>query len=195
MNELIAFHKSEQPSILNRLNLCERCDKVRWSYHQREHAVFLLAHRLKNEPIEQLAGTDCCICRFLVSATMSWTKYSAYQGSVAVLDIKDIQGRLVAEFNHLNPISCIQIRSQVAECERIHENVMRPEPVQGLKVIDCKSRVVVPASEGCKYAALSYVWGEAKSGTNLEFPATIEDAISITRALGLGYLWVDRYVR
>lgn len=61
----------------------------------------------------------------------------------------------------------------------------------------------------CRYAALSYVWGHGgghKFGTrraNLReyqqgirdshFPASIRDAIRITRNLGIQYLWVDAF--
>ncbi|KAF4981493.1 hypothetical protein FDECE_17688 [Fusarium decemcellulare] len=51
------------------------------------------------------------------------------------------------------------------------------------------------AKIGCKYVALSYVWGKESSSpknTN-DFPSVVSDAISVTRDLGCRYLWVDRY--
>jgi hypothetical protein len=70
--------------------------------------------------------------------------------------------------------------------------------IPGLKVIDCHTRCVVDApSVGCDFAALSYVWGDT-SPTRMgftEFPPTIEDAIIVTIALRIRYLWVDQYVR
>ncbi|KAK1636350.1 heterokaryon incompatibility, partial [Colletotrichum phormii] len=58
------------------------------------------------------------------------------------------------------------------------------------------------------YVALSYVWGQASSATAMlaniaalqapgaldgqEIPATIQEAMDLTRLLGERYLWVDR---
>lgn len=77
---------------------------------------------------------------------------------------------------------------------------------KSLKVIDCGSRRIVPAPSGCRYVALSYVWGAPSSDTNVEsgrppelgralstLPRTIEDSIVVVRKLNLRYLWVDRY--
>ena len=70
-----------------------------------------------------------------------------------------------------------------------------------LKLIDCHTRRIVPASNH-QYLALSYTWGpEPKSvgeDNDLDFlpddlPDTIEDAITVTRKLGFQYLWIDRY--
>ena len=70
-----------------------------------------------------------------------------------------------------------------------------------LKLIDCHTRRIVPASNH-QYLALSYTWGpKLKSvgeDNDLEFlsddlPDTIEDAITVTRKLGFQYLWIDRY--
>ena len=68
----------------------------------------------------------------------------------------------------------------------------------GFAVIDCFTRRIVCAPEGCKYAALSYVWGSEtapsiRSDIPIPAPPLIEDAMICTRAMGLQYLWVDRY--
>lgn len=72
--------------------------------------------------------------------------------------------------------------------------------LSGFKLIDVKSREIVPAPDGGQYAALSYVWGNAAQedlgdGLFLPQPApkTIEDAITCTQALGIDFLWIDRY--
>jgi hypothetical protein len=46
-----------------------------------------------------------------------------------------------------------------------------------------------------------HMWRSRMSGAHQEadndqatFPKTIEDSITVTKALGLRYLWVDRYV-
>ena len=83
------------------------------------------------------------------------------------------------------------------------------EYVRGLKLIDCTTHTVVTALSGMPYVTLSYVWGAATkenltgdpkssqkqmaSGILTELSAVILDATQVTRALGYGYLWVDRY--
>jgi hypothetical protein len=69
--------------------------------------------------------------------------------------------------------------------------------IPGMKIINCHTRCVVDAERGCQYVTLSYVWGGAlTNGDTLgSYPPTIEDAITVTVALGFRYLWVDRYVR
>lgn len=70
----------------------------------------------------------------------------------------------------------------------------------GFKVIDVRTRKIVPAPVGCQYVALSYVWGKAAESEltdSFSLPElaalTIEDAMTCTRALDIDYLWVDRY--
>jgi hypothetical protein len=75
------------------------------------------------------------------------------------------------------------------------------------KVIDVHRRRIVKAPKGCRYLALSYVWGgmnlslltrrsealfEQEGSIELEkFPKTICDPIELCRELGERYLWID----
>ena len=75
-----------------------------------------------------------------------------------------------------------------------------PRNLRNLKVINCKTRIVIEAPVGCEFAALSYVWGAKElnraSDDGLlpkEAPMTITDAIQATLRLGIQYLWVDQY--
>lgn len=67
-----------------------------------------------------------------------------------------------------------------------------------LKLIDCEQRTIVPALDH-QYVTLSYVWGSASAGMEYSetlpgnLPCTLEHALTVTRQLGLRYLWVDRY--
>lgn len=74
----------------------------------------------------------------------------------------------------------------------------RKKNLPGFKVIHCRSRNVIEAPDKCPYVALSYVWGNAQfpgpENQDGRFPATIEDSIVVSLALGFEYLWVDRYV-
>ncbi|TLD27938.1 hypothetical protein E2P81_ATG06284 [Venturia nashicola] len=63
------------------------------------------------------------------------------------------------------------------------------------KMIDVSTRSIVPCVPNLEYVALSYVWGtvvpERDALKNDCLPQTIEDAITVTKELGLRYLWVD----
>ncbi|KAK3371063.1 heterokaryon incompatibility protein-domain-containing protein [Lasiosphaeria ovina] len=75
-----------------------------------------------------------------------------------------------------------------------------PQRLPNLRVIDCETRAIVTAPEGCRFVALSYVWGSqgAKDAGRRSLlpdhvPRTIGDALQGTLRLGLRYLWVDQY--
>lgn len=84
------------------------------------------------------------------------------------------------------------------------------EPLDGFRVIDVQQDCVIPVHgpQGCRYLALSYVWGGDQKFKNLKardaalrqpgslsdaqsLPQTISDAIFFTKAIGERYLWVD----
>ncbi|KAG1743925.1 heterokaryon incompatibility protein-domain-containing protein [Suillus occidentalis] len=77
-----------------------------------------------------------------------------------------------------------------------------------VRLVDVVSMDLVPAPPGCRYMALSYVWGAVSTeyrtttdniaerstpgGLNMTtFPETISDSILFARQLGLRYLWID----
>lgn len=80
-----------------------------------------------------------------------------------------------------------------------------------IRLIDCKARKLINVGawpfHRPRFAALSYRWGitsehnmeQDREGRNVptnslsNVPLTIEDAISVTKGLGLRYLWVDQY--
>ncbi|KAK8072908.1 RNase H domain-containing protein [Apiospora saccharicola] len=70
--------------------------------------------------------------------------------------------------------------------------------------IDCDNRRLCEAAPDMAYTALSYVWGKERpddGALDLDYfaalpallPLTVENAITLTRQLGIRYLWVDRY--
>ncbi|KAB8261878.1 heterokaryon incompatibility protein-domain-containing protein [Aspergillus pseudonomiae] len=66
---------------------------------------------------------------------------------------------------------------------------------RNLKVIDVLQNRVVDAPAGCRYLALSYVFGGVKAEHITlpdALPATIGDAIIACQKLGVQYLWVDQ---
>src|ERR1700678_2585285 len=99
------------------------------------------------------------------------------------------------------------------ECELHHSNCIKTsDSILPARVIDVGSstdsfvrlRISQHLEEG-EYSALSYCWGGPQqyvtTNSNIEamkagipfyaLPFTIQDAVSVTRDLGLRYLWVD----
>lgn len=88
-------------------------------------------------------------------------------------------------------------------CENDHRGRCYPKSLDsvslpGLKVIKVSSRTVIKAPAECRYVALSYVWGSQPDVSPILHlrrpPPLIEDAISVTIAMGYKYLWIDKYV-
>ena len=84
------------------------------------------------------------------------------------------------------------------------------ERVDGFRLIDVQNECVIPVSgpQGCRYLALSYVWGGDQKFKNLKardevlrqpgslsgsdkLPKTIADAMYFAKAVGERFLWVD----
>lgn len=110
-------------------------------------------------------------------------------------------------------VSFGMIKNGLKQCQRKHKKCRRRraeymQKIPGMRLIDCRTRTVVPAPKGnVSYAALSYVWGESgqanfgngsmiQNGSHTlseNLPKTISDAILVTRKLDIRYLWIDRY--
>lgn len=86
-------------------------------------------------------------------------------------------------------------------CDKNHPKNCKPEKlatISNFRVIDCtepeyinrEEPVVIPAPADCKYAALSYVWGDTED----KFPQVVKDSIKMVSELNCNYLWVDRHV-
>ena len=112
----------------------------------------------------------------------------------------------VTQSSGLRIVSATQVdydhlRKLLITCIAKHENCkprQAPE-LASIMLIDVFNNkpVPYPCNRSCQYIALSYVWGKVQT-RNLEFgslpvhvPATISDAIKVTKALGCQYLWVD----
>jgi hypothetical protein len=91
-----------------------------------------------------------------------------------------------------------EVRAWLDRCRSDHPvscSTLSAFSVPGFRVIDCWNGNIVPlpkASES-RYIALSYVWGDTQRETT-GYPKTIDDSIQVAHALGIRYLWVDRYV-
>lgn len=95
-----------------------------------------------------------------------------------------------------------QLNFWLDECRESHTGSCAKhtelEHISGMQVIDVYTRGLIPATLDFNYAALSYVWGPGDQGAaQVGFPnpapKTIEDALEVTKRLGIPYLWVDRY--
>jgi hypothetical protein len=93
------------------------------------------------------------------------------------------------------------------ECKRDEWHKLVPPP-KNIRVIDVQTSRVVLAERGCRYIALSYVWGSKQDfmlkkknvkqwelprgiPKTEELPQTIRDAISLVASIGERYLWID----
>ncbi|KAG2035703.1 heterokaryon incompatibility protein-domain-containing protein [Suillus americanus] len=121
----------------------------------------------------------------------------------------DLHGRRVK-----NTVDIDLVKKWIKLCQENHGDKCRN--VWGMdrnlpgfvRVVDVVSMAVVPAPSGCRYVALSYVWG--RSGTEYwttmdniakrsmhggldaeNLPDTIADSISFVRQLGERYIWID----
>jgi len=102
-------------------------------------------------------------------------------------------------FRTLDPsaIDISVIKDWLSVCARDHTDFCLSGAqikLPGFRVIDCETRRVILAPPKCNYVALSYVWGDNREEPKIGYPATIEDSITVTLAIGYRYLWVDRYV-
>ncbi|RYC54011.1 hypothetical protein CHU98_g12196 [Xylaria longipes] len=99
------------------------------------------------------------------------------------------------------------IRDWIQYCQKYHKLCLpNPSVVKDLQLIDCDTRTIRPAAEGDQYVALSYLWGKSDTHSDhgmqhasgfrelpVTLPQVIDDAISVTMALGYHYLWVDKF--
>ncbi|KAK5655885.1 hypothetical protein OQA88_5424 [Cercophora sp. LCS_1] len=107
-----------------------------------------------------------------------------------------------------------RVKGWVQQCETNHASCDLNHPLgiadlDTLRLIDVVENALVEVSESLRYVALSYVWGAVPNfrlsavnrprlmqpGAMTEawehLPMTIRDAITLTRRLGVRYLWVD----
>ncbi|KAI1753227.1 HET-domain-containing protein [Xylaria castorea] len=138
-------------------------------------------------------------------ATASGNFYSLGNAFCAVgsLALSDFTADRLAKGRIIKP-DCIDygvLCGWISHCKETHAECLGPS-FMPLKVINCKQRTITEVLEHVTYTALSYVWGSSTTEEEappaagqlpIKLPATVEDAITVTLALGYDYLWVDRY--
>ena len=126
---------------------------------------------------------------------------------------KAISGRVVTEAPMDLP-ALNQIRTWIKECDPTHDTCSSktkdstnlPTRVLAVGQPGCQTvRLVETGGKRGAYLALSHCWGKArnlttttvtlelrKKGIHLaDLPATIQDAVLVTRELGFAYIWID----
>ncbi|KAK5119484.1 hypothetical protein LTR85_007584 [Meristemomyces frigidus] len=107
------------------------------------------------------------------------------------------------------------VRSWIEECHQQHTECGSIQPLEASGIalpqesmlIDVEQDRPVNAEASHRYAALSYVWGDSmhfllkreavvelqapSSLSKLPIPMTVRDAMTVTKTIGLRYLWVD----
>ncbi|KAH4221737.1 hypothetical protein HBH64_156120 [Parastagonospora nodorum] len=96
------------------------------------------------------------------------------------------------------------VKAWLRDCDATHTGCTShgsdEQQLQGFKVIDCETQDIIPLPPRCRYATLSYVWGlpgpapdNSLVQPKAQAPQTIKDSMMCTLALGMRYLWIDRY--
>lgn len=136
-----------------------------------------------------------------------WALFNESCGYPIILDTQDMPRVFVphAVPSHFDPHS---VRKWLNFCCNHHTKlcgITGDRPAK-LELIDCVTLQVVAAPQGAKYVALSWVWG-SQSATQpgrelgpdgvLRLPSNLsllmKDSLSVTKALGFQYLWVDKF--
>lgn len=123
---------------------------------------------------------------------------ASYYGLV-FFDLKEGEQKDTVKGCRINPdsIDFTRIKSWLDHCDSHHNTTCQPNEHEALpqfQLWDCDTQKLVPSHFDQRYVALSYVWGPDKA--NIQGDAhkqTIQDAIVVTRQLGLRYIWIDRY--
>ncbi|KAH6638799.1 heterokaryon incompatibility protein-domain-containing protein [Boeremia exigua] len=103
------------------------------------------------------------------------------------------------------------VQGWFADCEKRHDlcaaytREKRSLPSRILQIVGEDEIRLISPSELIKYTALTYCWGGSRQPITTtenyasrchnfsfhDFPQTLKDAISFTRALGINYIWID----
>lgn len=174
------------------------------SINRKQPRISIFASERESNPstIDSLAGVD------------AHKRNTDFYFTTEALAPEEQRGRIV------NPrhVDVPLIKSWIDRCDSAHTHVCQREadqyrlPTVDLNFIDVQDLcIVTPADQsGARYVALSYVWGTAPvfrtlkaniedlrrpgalaDGGLYRLPQTVRDAMTLTRELGVRWLWVD----
>ena len=137
-----------------------------------------------------------------------WTKIADLNALLGTPAARYIQSRPVA-VNPNNDASIDQIQGWLKWCDTHHTCAHTDLPSLPTRVVDLTHNPTVVETRGQrgKYIALSYCWGTSRKNLLLtqstlhafqtkgvemtQLPKTIQDAILVTKKLGVRYIWID----
>ena len=173
-----------------------------WTIHCLEESLSWSGHKRGKGPYAKCVYTSVAIWS---DGICEPPQLEDAMGAIGLIDIGEHQPNGgpalgVRQVDPMTPNYCM-IRDWLRRCDDLHHITCRPFVSEGLKqikLVDVETRrIIMYPPDGCDYIALSYVWGDLeqpsyKLGEILPIvPATLEDAMVVTRNLGKQYLWVD----
>jgi hypothetical protein len=160
---------------------------------------------IRNPVFPRLVDAPVPSISFGICDSLKEVEYSAIEKNGWMTPLPDPRRNTVLNARKLDSqIDIGLIRSWLDSCSANHIetcSIIDSRPTEGVQVIDCRARTILPLVLGTPYLALSYLWGanagvEKQKGSGQlpeSLPRTIEDAMLVTLALGYQYLWIDRY--
>jgi hypothetical protein len=186
-----------------RQSSCRICRFLAWIIKEeslQDEPYGIHRHNRENEVDQSLLLRDREVYISLITFLQRRQGYSSSPHFMLTNSTPD-DGEFERRCHYSQEIDAGQIRDWVEQCETNHRiacvmDSATQTALRELRVVDCERRIVVRAPPGCRYTALSYVWGPPSNTCESlqEPPKTIAQSILFTQKLGYRYLWVDRFV-
>jgi hypothetical protein len=178
-----------------------------WQAEETPFYCQLVSKRLKGYPASE---EDIRVLEFV--AQYKWT---SARGSLIPVQSDAYPNAFPGRRINPGQVDVDQVGRWLQQCETQHDACRQPnsEELGKLRayilVIDVNARCLTRLRDGCRYLALSYVWGGIKQAeaklNNLQrllnpgalddlgdtVPKTVRDAMEFVKLLGERYLWVD----
>ncbi|EXJ67661.1 uncharacterized protein A1O5_09007 [Cladophialophora psammophila CBS 110553] len=142
---------------------------------------------------------------YLVGRSHSWQRDTLMRGEVLYSEAAISKSTASSTVNDI-PYKRLRVELDccIQEIADDNETTLSTANIPDMLLINCHDRKIVPAPTGAVYMGLSYIWGPKQRSKDpfvtaagemnpLNLARTIEDAVTVTKELGLQYLWADRY--
>jgi len=192
------FHAVRIQGSAQTRNYALYCTEPRDPYHIKNGTVLAVAQdKFAPDPdfaemFAKLTFNDGASCGFIACSSASMTAPHVHSLRAQSIDAVSIDFDIIRGWiQHCG-------REHTEQCTQFESSALS---LKELKLIDCEQRRIVPALPTYEYSALSYVWGTSRSGDDrcvhnelpTILPRTIEDALKVSKLLGLRHIWIDRY--